>query len=112
MAVRFFSVCNKFTFNSLKEPTVNKLLREGREDVIEETCPGRPQTWTSFENLERIRVCVHKDLRLNVSIIADELSIPKTIVHEVLTQKLEIKKLCTKIVPKLMNPELIAKRND
>lgn len=99
--------------NSLKEPTVNKWLkrfREGREEVKDDPRPGRPSTSSSDENVERIRACVLKDRRLTVRMIADELSIPKTIVHEILTQNLEMKKLCAKIVPKLLTPEQKAKR--
>lgn len=99
--------------NSLKEPTVNKWLkrfREGREDVKDDQRSGRPSTSSSEENVERIRGCVLKDRRLTVRMIAEELSIPKTIVHEILTEKLEMKKWCAKIVPKLLTPEQKARR--
>lgn len=72
--------------------------------------PGRPSTSSSEENVERIGASVLKDCSLTVRMIADELSIPKTIVHEILTQKLEMKKFCAKIVPKLLTPEQKVKR--
>lgn len=42
--------------------------------------------------------------------IAEDLSILKTIVHEILTEKLEMEKLCAKIVPKALTPEQKARR--
>ncbi|XP_018565941.1 putative uncharacterized protein FLJ37770 [Anoplophora glabripennis] len=99
--------------NSLKEPTVNKWLkrfREGREDPKDDIRSGRPSTSSSDGNVERIRVCVLKDRGLTIRMIAEDLSIPKTTVHEIVTEKLKMKKLCAKIVQKLLTPEQKARR--
>lgn len=44
--------------------------------------------------------------------IAEELSIPKAIVNEMLTQKLDMKKLWSKILPKLLTSEQKVTRVD
>ncbi|KAG8238694.1 hypothetical protein J437_LFUL016573 [Ladona fulva] len=48
--------------------------------------------------------------------IAETLNIPKTIVHELLTDKFDMRKECTKLVPKLLtddqkNPVTIQKKS-
>jgi hypothetical protein len=40
--------------------------------------------------------------------IAEELGLGKSSVHTVLTEHLEMKKVCAKIVPKLLTPSKIA----
>jgi len=43
---------------------------------------------------------VRSDRRLTVRIIASELNLNHTMVHQVLTEELAMKKLCAKFVPK------------
>jgi hypothetical protein len=42
---------------------------------------------------------------MTVQMIADELQIGKTSVYSILTEDLEIRKICAKIVPKPLTPE-------
>jgi hypothetical protein len=42
---------------------------------------------------------------MTVQMIADELQIGNTSVYSILTEDLEMRNICTKIVPKLLTPE-------
>jgi hypothetical protein len=42
---------------------------------------------------------------MTVKMIADELQIGKTSVYSILMEDLEMRKICAKIVPKLLTPE-------
>jgi predicted transcriptional regulator len=46
------------------------------------------------------------DRRMTVQMIADELQIGRTSVYLMLTEDLEMRKICAKIVPKMLTPEL------
>jgi predicted transcriptional regulator len=48
---------------------------------------------------------VLNDRRMTVQMIADELQIGQTSVYSILTEDLEARKICAKIVPKLLTPE-------
>jgi hypothetical protein len=45
------------------------------------------------------------DRQMTVRMIADELQIGKTSVYSILMEDLEMRKICAKIVPKLLTPE-------
>jgi hypothetical protein len=45
------------------------------------------------------------DRRMTVQMIADELQIGKTSIYSILSEDLEMRKVCAKIVPKLLTPE-------
>lgn len=99
--------------DAVKEPTVHKWLkrfREGRESVQDDPRSGRPSTSHSDENVERIRTCVNGDRRLTVRQVAEELNLGKTVVHEILRNELQMKKICAKIVPKLLSPDQKSRR--
>ena len=50
-------------------------------------------------NVEIVGALVRSDRRLTVRIIASELNLNHTMVHQVLTEELAMKKLCAKFVP-------------
>jgi hypothetical protein len=66
---------------------------------------GHPFTSRSDENIDRMHSLVLSDHRMTVQMIADELQIGKTSVYLILTEDLEMRKICAKIVPKLLTPE-------
>jgi hypothetical protein len=43
---------------------------------------------------------LNRDNRLTVRMIAEELGLAKTVVHEIVTQELMMRKVCAKLVPK------------
>ena len=81
----------------------HKRFREGREDVEDDPKSGRPTTSRTNENVERVREKVRSDRRLTVRVIADELSMNSERVWRIITEDLGMKKVCAKMVPRLLN---------
>jgi orotate phosphoribosyltransferase-like protein len=59
----------------------------------------------SDENIDRVHSVVLSDRQMTVQMIADELQIGETSVYLILMEDLEMRKICAKIVPKLLTPE-------
>ena len=81
----------------------HKRFREGREDVEDDPRSGRPTTSRTNENVECVREKVHSDRRLTVRMIADELSMNSERVWRIITEDLGMRKVCAKMVPRLLN---------
>ena len=81
----------------------HKRFREGREDVEDDPKSGRPTTSRTNENVERVREKVRSDRRLTVRMIADELSMNSERVWRIITEDLGMRKVCAKMVPRLLN---------
>jgi len=100
---------------AVKERTVFKWVRrfrEGREDPKDDVRSGRPSTSSGNENIDRVRSLMLSDCQLTVRMIAEELGLGKSSVHMILTEHLDMKKVCTKIVPKLLTPEQKLRRKE
>ena len=54
------------------------------------------------DNIERVKQMVHAEGRLTVRMITEELSINKDTVWSIVTENLEMCKVCAKMVPKLL----------
>ena len=78
---------------------------EGREQVEDEPCAGRTSNSKTDDNVERVRSLVRSDRRLTLRIISSELNLNQFTVHQILTQDLDLRKVCTKIVPKNLMTE-------
>ena len=59
--------------------------------------------------MEKVRALVRSDRRLTVQIIASELYLSHTTIHQILIQELAMRKVCAKIVSK--NPTIEQKEN-
>jgi hypothetical protein len=81
------------------------LRKEGRENVEAEHRSGRPSTVKSDENVKRVRSLVATDRRLTVRFVANELNMNKNAVHQILTDHLDMRKVCAKMVPKNLTDE-------
>ena len=90
----------------------HKSFLEGREQVEDEPRVGRPSTSKTDDNVERARFLVRSDLRLTLRMISSELNLNWFTVHQVLTQDLDMRKVCTKMVPKNFTNEQKANRRD
>jgi len=93
---------------ALKERTVFKWVHhfwEGREDPKDDARTGCPSTSSGNENIDRVRSLMLSDRRLTVRMIAEELGLGKSSIHTILMDHLEMKRVCTKIVAKLLTPE-------
>ncbi|KAJ8949951.1 hypothetical protein NQ318_002358 [Aromia moschata] len=78
----------------------HKAFAEGREDVNDENHAGRPSTSSSDDNVIRMRDLLNTDRRLSVRLISETVDITKTIVHEIVSESLGMRKVCAKLVPK------------
>ena len=80
----------------------HKSFKEGREEVEDDPRSGRPSTSRTADNIERVKQMVRAECRLTVRMIAEELSINKDTVWSIVTENLEMCKVCAKMVPKLL----------
>ena len=71
---------------------------------------GRPSTSRNEENIELVRQKVRADRRLTVRMIANELGISCERVWTIITEDLGMKKICAKMVPRLLNEEQMERR--
>lgn len=83
----------------------HKAFKEGREEVADEPRSGRPSTSRTDDNVSRVRECLNKDRRLSVRLVADMLNLPKTLVHDIVTGEMQMRKVCAKLVPKILTDE-------
>jgi len=73
---------------------------------------GRPSTSKTDDNVERARSLVRSDRRLTLRMISSELNLSWFTVHQILTQDLDMRKVCTKLVPKNLMTEQKANWRD
>lgn len=83
----------------------HKAFREGREEVADEARSGRPSTSRDDNAIEKVRVLLNTDRRLSVRLIADQLDIPKSVVYRIVTEDFQMRKVCAKLVPKVLTDE-------
>ena len=85
---------------------------EGREQVEDEPRAGRPSTSKTDDNVERVRSLVRSDRQLTLRMISSELNLNWFTVHQILTQGMEMRKMCAKMVPKNFMTEQKVNRRD
>nr|QXJ78551.1 putative DD34D transposase [Meitanaphis flavogallis] len=109
----FRMIKTAFGDDSLSERQVfrwHKAFLEGREEVSDEVRVGRPLTTTIDENLVRVRELLNTDRRLSVRLVSQTLNIPKSIVHEIVMNNLQMRKVCAKLVPKVLTDDQRSRR--
>ena len=84
---------------------------EGREQVEDEPRAGRNSTSKTDGNVERVRSLVRSDRRMTLRMIS-ELNLNRFTVHKTLTQDLDMRKVCAKMIPKNLTTEQKANRRD
>jgi len=82
-----------------------KRLSGGRESVTDEKRSGRPATSRTEENIATFRQIVRENLRMTVRSIAEQVNIDRETVRKILTDDLDMRKLCAKMVPKKLTAE-------
>jgi len=82
-----------------------KRFSEGRESVSEEERSGRPATSRTEENIAKVRQIVRENRRLTVRNIAEHVNIDREIVRKILTEDLDMGKVCAKMVPQELTEE-------
>lgn len=83
----------------------HKAFKEGREEIADEPRPGRPTTARTDENVNRVRDVLRSDRRVSVQYIADTLSMSTFAVHGIVTEDLQMRKVCGKLVPKVLSAD-------
>ncbi|KAJ8947775.1 hypothetical protein NQ318_017047 [Aromia moschata] len=86
----------------------HKAFAEGREDVNDENRAGRPSTSSSDDNVKRVRDLLNTDHHLSVRVISKTLDITKTIVHEIVSESLGMRKAGITVVPQPPNSHDVA----
>jgi len=83
--------------NAMKKIAVYKWVKcfsEGRERVTHKERSGRPATSRTEENSAKVRQIVHENRRLTVSSTAEEVNIDRETVRKILTEDLDMRKVC------------------
>ena len=81
----------------------HKRFSEDRESVKDGDRPGRPRTAVTDDNIEKVRDVVRKDGRVGVRAVAEEVNLDRESVRQILREKLNMRKVCAKMVPKLLS---------
>ena len=82
-----------------------QVLLESREQVEDEPRAGRLSTSKTDDTVERVRSLVRSDRRLTLRMISSMLNLNWFTVHQFLTQDLDMRKVCAKMVPKKLTTE-------
>ena len=90
----------------------HKSFLVGRERVEDEPYAGRTSTSKTDDNVERVMSLVRSDRQLTLRMNSSELNLNNFTVHQILTQDLDMRKVCAKMVPKNLAIKQKANRRD
>jgi len=99
--------------NAMKKTAVYKWMKhfsEGRENVTDEERSGRPATSRTEENIARMRQIARENRRLTVRSIIEQVNINSETVRKIVTEDLDMRKACAKMVPKELTEEQKGRR--
>ena len=85
--------------NVMKKTAVYKWVKrfsEGRESVTDKERSRWPATSRTEENIEKFRQIVRENRRLTVMSIAQQVNIDRETVRKILTEDLDMRKVCEK----------------
>jgi len=94
--------------NAMKKTAVYKWVKrfsEGRESFTDEERSGRPATSRTEENIAKFRQILRENRRLTVRSIAEQVNIDRETVRKILTENLDMRKVCAKMAPKELTEE-------
>lgn len=97
-----------FNIDCLSKPRVYewaKRFASGRESTQDDARSGAPKIVHTRQNVERLRVLVRTNRRLTIRMMSDELCINKETIRQMLHDDLLMRKLCAKLVPKVLTAE-------
>ena len=77
-------------------------FKRGRTSVHDEYRSGRPKSVTTPEMISKVHEMILQNRRLKLSEIANSVSISKERIHHILSEKLHMKKLSARWVPRLL----------
>jgi len=82
-----------------------KRFSEGNESFTDEERSGRPATSRTEGNIAKVRQIVRENRQLTVRSIAEQVNIDRETVRKILTEDLDRRKVCVKMVPKELTEE-------
>jgi hypothetical protein len=88
-----------------------KRFKEGRTSVVDPRL-GRPSTSKTDDNAAKVREVIHSNRHLTVREVVGEVSISKTVCHEILTENLGVHHIAAKSVPRLLTDDQKQNRVD
>ena len=94
--------------NAMKKTAVYKWVKhffEGRESFTDEEGSGWPATSRTEENIAKICQIVCENYHLTVRSIAEQVNIDRETVRKILTEDLDMRKVCTEMVLKKLTKE-------
>ncbi|UYV71021.1 hypothetical protein LAZ67_8001448 [Cordylochernes scorpioides] len=87
-------------------------FKNGRESVEDMERSGRPSTSRVEETVAKVKEPLDSDRPLYLKMIADEVSVNKFTVRQIVTQDLMMRKVCAKLVPRVLTAEQKQRRVD
>ena len=78
---------------------------EGRESVTDEARSVWPATSRTEENIAKVLQIARENRQLTVRSIVEQVNIDRETVRKILTEDLDIRKVCAKMVPKELTEE-------
>jgi len=98
----------------MKKTAVYKWVKhcsEGRDSVTDKERSGQPATSRTEENIAQVCQIVHENCQLTVRSIAEKVNIDRETVRKILTEVLDMRKVCAKMVPKEPHQRTKAKKS-
>lgn len=83
----------------------HKRFASGRETVEDDPKSGRPSLTRTDDNIDRVNELVRSDRRMTVRMMAEELGLNRESIRTILVEDLEMRKVCAKMVPKLLSDD-------
>ncbi|UYV82790.1 hypothetical protein LAZ67_22000858 [Cordylochernes scorpioides] len=80
-----------------------KMFSEGREEMNDEECSGRPSTSTKDEKINEVEKMILANRRITVREVAEDLNISIGSCHSIFINDLGMRRVAAKFVPKLLN---------
>ena len=88
----------------------HKRFCEGREEVEDNPKSGLPVSVKTDRDIQLVNKVVRRDRRLTIRMMAEELEMSKESVRTILVENLGMKKICARMVPKLLSDEQKSRR--
>ena len=83
----------------------HKWFVDGQLSVEDDAKPERPCSIKTDVNIKKVRELVCTDRRLTIRMMADQLGIDKELVRSILVDNLGMRKVCAKMVPRLLSED-------
>ena len=82
-------------------------FKSGRTSVEDDPKSGRPSTSMDDDHIEKVLAVIRQNRRPTVREVAEEVGICKSSCHLILTDKLQVRRVAAKFVPRLLTDALL-----